>query len=179
MKTVFTGILGVLCGLLLAGAIVFLILPERGEGITISTLTPALIMVQIDGAVNIPGVYTFSQEVRLQEIINKSGGLREDADTSSINLVSKINDGQKIHVPSLYEENSVSVQQVEDPTLIDINTANLEQLGSLPGIGESKALEIISYREQYGNFLHIHDILNVPGIGQSIFDKIQSRITVK
>lgn len=178
MKTVITGILGVLSGLLLAGAILFFVLPERGQPIIIATTTPGSVLCQIDGAVKSPGVYSFTSGERVQDAVTKAGGLLDDADITSINLAMVLVDGQKMHIPAKNEVIPTEIQMGSETLIININTATLEQLGTLPGIGPSKAAELITYREQNGDFLNIHDILNVPGIGQSIFEKIETQITV-
>jgi competence protein ComEA len=178
MKTLITGILGVLSGLLLAGALLFFVLPERGQPIVISTTTPVSIYCQVDGAIKNPGLYSFTSGERVQDAVTKAGGLLDNADATSINLALVLSDGQKLHFPEKNEINPTDSQIESDLAIININTATLEQLETLPGIGPSKAMGIITYREQNGDFLNIRDILNVPGIGQSIFDKLETMITV-
>ncbi len=178
MKTVISGILGVLSGFLLAGAILFFVLPERGQPIIIATTTPGSVLCQIDGAVHNPGVYSFISGERVQDAVIRAGGLQDDADITAINLAQVLSDGQKLYIPAKNERISTEILSESETAIININTATLEQLGTLPGIGPSKAADIVTYREQKGVFLNIHDILNVPGIGQSIFDKIETLITV-
>jgi competence protein ComEA len=178
MKNYLWGILGVLSGILLAGILLFVIRPEQGNPISIVTTTPTTLMVHIDGAVRSPGVYPFTSGERVQDGINKAGGFAENADSRNINLAAKLSDGQKIHVPIAGETSIPVALPSADITLININTATLDELCELPGIGESKAGDIIAYRQTYGDFQNIMDLQNVPGIGASIFDKIDLLITV-
>ncbi len=178
MKMIISAILGVLSGLLLAGAIMFFVLPERGDSIAIATTTPVSILCQVDGAVNNPGLFTFTLGERVKDAVSKAGGLREDADISSINLAIVLSDGQKVYIPATNEIIPEAKAVEAGVSIININTASSEQLETLPGIGPSKATEIINYREKNGDFLNIRDILNVPGIGESIFGKIETMITV-
>jgi len=190
MKHWQTLITGVFFGLL-AGAFVMLInLRPRGETIQLPPLpTPAPLVVHITGAVNQEGIYPLPAASRLEDAIQAAGGLLESADASQINLAARLTDGQKITIPeirptaeagSLPPEGRSAVQIEPSPenTLININTATLEELDSLPGIGESKAAEIIKYRENVGPFNAIEDIQNVPGIGPKIFETIQPLITI-
>jgi competence protein ComEA len=180
-KTIVTGIIGVLSGLLLAGAISLFVMPEKGETIQIQTITPNPVTFHIDGAVKNPGVYSAPQGIRIDEAITLAGGLSVNADVSGINLSHKIGDEEKIYIPIPGEPALVSIAENNAPNQgrININTASLEELCELSGIGESKAADIIAYREEYGAFLNVHDLLNVPGIGQAIFDKIEPSITIE
>ena len=181
-KSIVTGGIGVLGGLLLAGAIVFFVLPEKGTTIQIQTITPSPVTFHIDGAVLNPGVYAAEKGIRINDAIQLAGGLTDKADTTAINLSSKINDEDKIFIPVEGEpiptiESSFSNSSINSK--ININTAGIDELCALPGIGESKASDIIKYRQEHGNFLNIQDLLNVPGIGEAIFDKIESFISIE
>jgi competence protein ComEA len=181
-KIIVAGILGVLSGLLLAGAITFFVLPEKGNAIQIKTITPVPVTFHIDGEVNNPGVYSAQMGFRIDEAIEIAGGLTDQADVANLNLASKISDEDKIYIPQFGEEisqpnNSGSASTFSER--ININSATIEELCELSGIGESKAKDIISYRNENGKFLNIHDLLNVPGIGQAIFDKIEPSITIE
>jgi competence protein ComEA len=114
-------------------------------------------------------------------VIEEAGGFSTDADQNSLNLAAYVYDGQRIHVPSQIE---VSLQPMEDQDEairypININHCSLDDLISLPGIGETKAAAIIKYRETNGGFDTIEDILNVSGIGPAIFSEIKELITAK
>ena len=156
--------------------------------------------VDVKGMVNNPGVYGLSKESRVIDAIALAGGLKTDADTSLINLSMKVNDGMVILVYSKSEiknllatkekeeqlaslcnqpiVNDACIEKAESETgLININTASLEQLTSLNGIGDAKAKAIIAYRETKA-FTSIEEIMEVPGIGESLFAQISKSITV-
>ena len=119
---------------------------------------------------------------RVIDAINASGGLKENANTYSVNLSKKITDEMVIIVPSNSENTNVSnntiTQNTKNSSLVNINTATTKELSSITGIGESKASNIVKYREENGNFSSIEDIKNVSGIGDSLFEKIKKYITV-
>ena len=135
--------------------------------------------VDIKGEVKDPGVYKLKEGSRVIDAINASGGLKENANTYSVNLSKKITDEM---VPSNSENTNVSnntiTQNTKNSSLVNINTAATKELSSITGIGESKASNIVKYREENGNFSSIEDIKNVSGIGDSLFEKIKKYITV-
>ena len=178
MKNFLLGIVGVLSGLLISALVIFLVQPVKGDPIKIQTITPSPLMVYIDGAVISPGLYKMPLNARMEDVITSSGGLAADADLSNLNPAAKVIDGQKIHIPITGEIVITEPASPSNADRININTATLEELCELPGIGKSKASDIIRYHEEHGAFLHIRDILNVSGIGESIFDKIESMITI-
>ncbi len=159
------------------------------------------VTVHVIGEVNTPGVVTLEEGARIIDAINAAGGKTEEADLSKINLAYVVEDGVQIYVPSITEvanvgENeknsyiredagegiiiSTATQEEgeEKQTKVNINTANLEKLQTLPGIGESTARKIIEYREQNGKFQTIEDIKNVTGIGDSKFNSLKDLIVV-
>ena len=145
------------------------------------------IMVDIKGEIQNPGTYELEMGNRIIDVINKSGGLTDDADVRSINLSEKLEDEMLIIIPSKEElvnnqpvinsKNNTNVNQAQD-SKISINTANVSTLMTLKGIGQKKAESIVEYREKNGLFKKIEDITNVSGIGNSIFDKIKDYIKV-
>ena len=145
------------------------------------------IMVDIKGEIQNPGTYELEIGNRSIDVINKSGGLTDDADVRSINLSEKLEDEMLIVIPSKEEsvnnqpvinsKNNTNVNQAQD-SKISINTANVSTLMTLKGIGQKKAESIVEYREKNGLFKKIEDITNVSGIGNSIFDKIKDYIKV-
>lgn len=161
--------------------------------------------VDIKGQIVAPGIYSLKKDSRIIDVIEKAGGLTENADTSVINLSKKIQDEMVIIIYSREEvatfketkeiEKQVQVNclQKEENALVNnacvtennqmsgkvsINSGTLEELMTLKGIGESKAKDIIAYREANGPFQTIEEIMNVPGIGESRFAAIQEDITV-
>lgn len=151
------------------------------------------VMVDIKGEVNKPGCYEADENLRVQDIIELAGGLKEGASTDDINLSSKIFDEMVIVINKKEEvvdkvetspkvsinntNQNVSVNKVT-PGKVSINTAGVEELSTLNGIKEARAKKIIEYRETNGPFKALEDIKNVSGIGESIFAKIKDSITL-
>ena len=131
-----------------------------------------LLVCYVCGEVSNPGVYTLEADSRIFQAIEMAGGVTDVADVSHINLAQRITDGMRIYIPSQVE------QTLEIETKVNINTAPKEQLMTLTGIGESKAIAIISYRETKGGFDTIEEIMEIAGIKQAAFDKIKDNITV-
>lgn len=148
------------------------------------------IVVHIDGEILNPGIVHLPTGSRISYAINAAGGTTALADTSKINLAYVLKDGQKIYVPSVYDEEivvyvtddagkDVVVPDVGGTTsLININSATASELETLPGIGASTAQKIINHRETNGKFKSIEDIMNVSGIGESKFNSIKDLICV-
>ena len=160
--------------------------------------TKEIIIVHITGEVENWGVIELGKGARVIDAVNKAGGFTEEADTVKVNLAYELTDGVKIYIPSKNEEveNSITTQKyittdsgdnviveesdMEKTTnmLVNINEATQTELETLPGIGPSTALKIISYREANGEFSSIEDIKNVSGIGDNKFEKIRELICV-
>ena len=156
-----------------------------------TTMTPQNCYVDIKGEVLRPGVYEFSCESRMQEVIKKAGGFTEEADETKINLAQKISDQMQIIVPNVQskqeggvtEENSekgnssnTSPSNSKQGT-VNINTATLEELQTIKGIGKKKAEAILQYRKEHGAFRTKEDLLQVKGIGKKALEAIESQVT--
>ncbi len=187
MRTVLKILIGILVGFVLAG--VLLLLSRRPTGTVIPLVPPPTespIVVHVVGAVPRPGVYEFPKDARVRDAIDAAGGLLTDADITFINLAAPLEDGQQLEIPYVGGTPIAPPAATEGPVtgvppnadLIDINTATLEQLDALPGIGPTTAQKIIDYRTEHGPFQRIEDIMDVSGIGPSTFDKIKNLITV-
>lgn len=140
-----------------------------------------VVIVDIKGEINNPGVYELTKEKRIKDAIEAAGGLKEDADTSKINLSQKLKDQMMIVIPKIGEQlkqNSAEQYNENNKKIVNINTASKEELMTINGIGETKAKAIISYRENKGEFTKIEDITKVNGIGKSTFEKIKENIEV-
>lgn len=147
------------------------------------------IFVYIIGAVNKPGIVEAKVNSRLYEIVELAGGFTENADETAINLASTLRDEEKIIVP--YKESSNKEKEIEKinqlyntnvnktTDKININTATVEQLQTLSGIGKSTAEKIVNYRKENSKFEKIEDIKNVSGIGEAKFNSIKDKIVVK
>lgn len=132
------------------------------------------IFVDIDGAVVSPGVYKLIEGSRVIDAINLAGGLKEKAFTQNLNKARKLVDGEKIYI---YLEGDEEDERLHPNNLINLNTASVDVLMSLPGIGEVYANRIIDYRNKK-QFSSIEEIKNIEGIGDKTFEKLKELITV-
>lgn len=136
------------------------------------------IFVYVCGAVREPGVVRLAEDSRAADALAVAGGFREDAAQDAVNLAARLTDGEKLYFPTV-EEAAAQASEDTSTGLVNINTADKEALCSLPGIGEAKAEDILRYREEYGSFGSCEDIMLVPGIKTSVYNKIKEKITVK
>lgn len=155
----------------------------------VQTEQSMVLYADICGAVQEPGVYKLEEGARIFQLIKQAGGLREDADLTSVNQAEKVTDGMKIRIYTKEEAASLP-QQIWESTAesektapvsakININSADIAQLTQLTGIGEARAADIIAYRTEHGRFLTIEEIMNVSGIKESTFQKIKDQIVVE
>lgn len=135
-------------------------------------------MVHVCGAVQNPGVVSLPEGSRAQDALEAAGGFTENAARDSVNLADWVYDGQKLYVPAAEEAEGLVGQEVSDGR-VNINTADISALCSLPGIGESRARDIIAYREENGAFASCEDIMKVSGIKSSVYNRISGKIRVK
>ena len=133
----------------------------------------AEIYVHITGAVNNPGVIRLAPGSRLIDAIEKLGGLTENADTDSVNLASVLEDEDKIHIYTREETAETGAVSASGTGRVNINTASLEDLKTLPGIGDAIGKSIIDYREKNGAFKSLEDLKEVDRIGDKVFDKLK------
>ncbi len=145
----------------------------------------AWVTVHVCGAVEAPGVYELAEGSRVWEAVEAAGGVLEAGAADYLNMAAAVEDGGKVVVPFLedVEEQPFGASagtgtQEESGGLVDLNTAGLEELMTLPGIGEAKARAVIEYREQAGRFSSVEEIMHVPGIKEGAFAKIKAYITV-
>lgn len=138
------------------------------------------IVVHVCGAVKSPGVYELEEDSRIYEALAKAGGVLENAAPEQLNQAAKISDGQQLYVPFQGETNVFTESQGGSSEAgININTANKEELMTLPGIGESKAEAIIKYREEHGDFKDVQELTNIAGIKTSVYEKIKELVRVR
>lgn len=136
------------------------------------------IVIDISGEIKNPGIYKMKGRVRLYEIIDKAGGLKEEANINSINQARYVKDGEKIIIPSSRNSQGMEKESISNENnLVNINTASKEELLKLPGIGEVTAEKIINYRDN-NNFTKIEDLKNVNGIGMATYNKLKDLICV-
>ncbi|MGN0169588.1 MAG: helix-hairpin-helix domain-containing protein [Lachnospiraceae bacterium] len=142
------------------------------------------IYVQILGAVKKPGVYEVPENSRLFQVLELAGGFTDEACTESVNQAGIVTDEQQIYVYSREEaekmqmETSTGQKMDADEGKVNLNSADRQQLMTLPGIGESKAESILKYREDMGKFSSIEEIMKVDGIKEGVYNKIKEQITI-
>lgn len=175
---------GILFGLFLAALVWVVARNPSGEAVVLRPVpTESPVIVHITGAVPRPGVYALPQGARIQDAISAAGGFLAEAEKSQINLAALLEDGQKLDVPFL--EGALPILATPGPTvvavtteLINLNTASVAELDTLPSIVPTLAQRIIDYREQNGPFVNVEDIINVPGIGPGNYERFKDLITV-
>ncbi len=152
--------------------------PDQSE--VPSRETGEKIYIHIVGAVKNPGVYTFEKEPRVIEVVKAAGGFTKKAVRSGVNQAELVADGVRIVIESKKDRKTKRAEKGQQVTSdkIDLNLATKEELMTLPGIGESKAMAILSYRETKGRFMNVEDIMNITGIKSGVFDKIKDYIQV-
>jgi len=144
----------------------------------------------VAGAVVRPGVYSLDENSRVEDAVDAAGGFVIEADKNALNLAAHLEDGERLDIPYVAgfipDESSgfvVITEGTPSPLageeLVNINTASLEELEKLPGIGPTIAQRIITYREDNGPFGSIEDLDNVTGIGESIMGAVRDLITVE
>ena len=149
------------------------------------------IKVYITGAVQSPGVYELRRGDRVFDAVTAAGGVGQGADLEAINLAALVKDEGYYHMPRLGEtprpEVAAAVAEANAPAedsgrpqggLVNLNTADAELLGSLPGIGPARARAIIDHRAHNGPFKSVDGILNVQGIGEGIYENLRDLVTV-
>lgn len=137
------------------------------------------VFVYICGEVVSPGVYEAAADSRIWDVLLAAGGFTDAAATESINLAGRVEDGMQITVPSLSEAEEMKKEAERKAAgLVNLNTASKEELCTIPGIGESRAEAILQYREAQGGFSHVEEIMQVDGIKEGLYAKIQDKIYV-
>jgi len=173
MKTTLNTTLGIMIGLLLAGVIWLTARQPSGEAVPLRPPPkPAPISVHITGSVVSPGLYDLPEGSRVADAIEAAGGFLPIADKEKINLAALLVDGAQLNIENLSFYNTGGSSD-----RVNINTANLDELDTLPGIGPSTAQAIIDHRRQFGQFQRTDEITNVTGIGPATYDRIKDLIT--
>lgn len=147
--------------------------------------SPAVLIVHVAGRVQHPGVYEFHQGDRVIDAIRAAGGAREGADLRSINLAALLTDGQQIIVWKRGSGSSVPIPPTggapgsgSATQLVNLNTATLDQLETLPGIGPALGQRILDYRQLHGPFASVDELVNVSGIGEKRLEDLRPLVTV-
>ena len=160
------------------------ILPQEVED---KTTVSTVIYVDVKGEIHHPGVYQMKAESRVKDLIEAAGGFTPLADNQKLNLAQLLEDQMVIVVPKKGEE--VNSELAQAPTSqkkevgkegkVNINTATVEELKTLKGIGEKKAEAIIEYRKKNGSFKNKEELMKVRGIGKKLYESFQERVIVQ
>ncbi len=164
---------------------------EKETAIRQSAAEEDTLCVYICGEVMMPGVYELPEGSRVWQALQAAGGLTEDADVMALNQAALLSDGEQISVLSRDETASLraagqlpqtagsgSAQPGGDAARVNLNTADAETLMTLPGIGQTRADLILRYREEHGGFSGPEELMNIDGIGEKSYQKLQAYITV-
>ena len=180
--------IGVLFGLCSAGLVLLISRPNPGQAVLLRPPpTPIPLVINIDGAVENPGVYTLPVHSRVQDAVQAAGGFTEEACPGSVNLAALLEDGSHIYIPALMigesEPDNLGGSALglspegEIIPLVNINQAGVEELVKLPGIGPVTAEKIILYRQEH-LFTKVEEIQKVPGIGPATFEELKAFLTL-
>lgn len=159
-----------------------------GDPALTSSTTSALpveVLVHAAGAVHAPGVYRLGSDARVADLVEAAGGPLADAELDRLNLAATVTDGQQVYVPRVGE----AVPEVAGATsgdgtpgagdgLVDVNTADADELDTLPGVGPATAEAILDERERRGSFSSVEDLLDVPGIGEAKLEALRDLVRV-
>lgn len=181
---------------------------DPGEAALLSREVSSLLYVHVCGAVEVPGVYELPAGSRVYEAVQAAGGFAENAERNYVNQAQTLADGVKLVIPTVEEaaaadrkeqdfgaaaEKSAAASQIgiigdgeasgeetaqRTEGRININTATKQELCGIPGVGETRAAAIVSYRESHGGFARPEDIMKVSGIKEGMYDKIKESICV-
>jgi len=162
------------------------ILPPEPSPTPVPSATPGPLRVYITGAVSNPAVYELPAGSIVADVVEAAGNFGNEAATELVNLALPLSDGMHVHIPAYGAEEQqavsappiVSAPQEEAGTLVNINTAGVEELDTLPGVGPATAQYIIDHRQANGPFTQIEEIMDVSGIGPAKFEQIKDLITV-
>ena len=157
----------------------YLPMADEAAGPSTSTTEPSSLLVHAAGAVQRPGVYELRAGSRVTDLIDAAGGPTDDADVDQLNLAAPVTDGERVYVPRVGEVVAAATSGADaTPGPLNLNTATLEQLDELPGVGPATAQAIIDERERRGGFTSVDDLLDVRGIGPSKLGALRDLVTV-
>jgi len=143
-----------------------------------------LITVDVKGAVKAPGIYDLPVGSRVNDVVQKAGGLTEQADSKSLNLAQKVSDEALVYVPTKGEESasektgSGAPSSTSKEKKVNLNKASLEELKQVKGLGGKRAQDIIDHREANGKFKSVDELKKVSGIGVKTIEKLKDYVTV-
>lgn len=144
---------------------------------------PADLLVHVSGAVRAPGIVTLSPGARVVDAVAAAGGLTDEGDAAGVNLARPVADGEQLIVPRHGETvpqagTSATTAGGGPGGTVNLNTASLTELQTLPRIGPAIAQRIVDWRSANGRFRSVSDLLQVAGVGQKLFDGVKDKVTV-
>jgi len=142
-----------------------------------TTTSPPELVVDVEGKVNRPGIVTLPKGSRVVDAIKAAGGVKGNADTASLNLARKLDDGEQILVGVVSAAGAAPVAGAPGAK-VNLNSATMDQLDELPGVGPVTAKSILDWRTKNGHFTKVEDLLDVKGIGQATLDDLRDLVTV-
>lgn len=152
-----------------------LVVEAQGAEVLRTRAEPAGRMtVYISGAVKKPGVYDVPAGSRVYELVRAAGDVVPYADVDAVNLSAELADGETVHVPLAPERTAAPSAE----PAVNLNTAGMAELESLPGVGEVTARKILDYRGEHGLFRSKEELMQVPSIGEGRYEKIKDRVTL-
>ncbi|USG63910.1 ComEA family DNA-binding protein [Brevibacillus ruminantium] len=159
---------------------------------------PPLLYVDVKGKVKQPGLYTFPQGARVADAVTKAGGVLPEGDVERINLAELLTDGSAVIIPERGARSACEQQEVHSALTapaspitangpsasgetkgVNLNTASLEELMTLPGVGEARAKAILQYRNEKGGFRSSDELKKISGIGDKMYDRMKDQVRVK
>ena len=183
-------VLGILVGLVFVGYLVINKRPTNNEPVKTQILADKksaskeeiksaekTIVVDVQGAVNKPGVYHLKERTIVLDALQMAGGTKNDADLKQINQAKRLKDQMQIYVPNKTEKRSTGSGSAEKEA-VNINTATVDDFKKVTGVGPKKAEKIIAFREQHGDFKDLNDLKKVSGFGEKTIEKLKDQLTV-
>lgn len=160
------------------------IFKEQSSPANIKEQSSSNITVYINGEVKNPGVYKLEQDSRVEDLVKASGGFTNEANSYKLNLAKKLKDEDYVYVDKKLDNENVQQQngeqvKISENAKININTANKEELKTIPGVGDVTAQKIMDYREQNGGFSSVEDLKNIDRIGDKTLEKIRDKVDVR
>ena len=140
--------------------------------------TSVALYVHVSGAVASPGLYVLPENARVVDAVAAGGGFADDADTAAVNLARTLSDGEQLHVAARGEAPAEAAAAVKGDGRVNLNTADLAALDTLPRIGPAMAQRILDWRDANGRFTSVEDLLAVPGIGDKMLESLRELVTV-
>lgn len=153
---------------------------ETVPDVVSETVAPATLYVHVSGEVRLPGLYRLDQGSRVVDAVAAAGGFTEAASRDGVNLARPVSDGEQLVIPAEGDEqaDAGAPDAPESDGRVNLNTADLAALDTLPRIGPAIAQRILDWREENGRFTSVDDLMAVPGIGEKMLASLRDLVTV-